>query len=105
MVAEPSDVETVTEVATSTGWESETVKVIGPAFSAPEAAATLKTALSSLVIVPVAVPLVPLIVTLRPLALRPPSVTLNVSSASTLVSAVGLTVKVCEVSPAAKVSV
>ena len=62
----------------------------------------LNSAASSLVIVPMAV-LAPEIVTLeRPPLTKPPNVTVNVSSASTLLSAVVVIVIVREICPAKK---
>ena len=93
MVAVTFAVVTVTDVATSTAFDSVIVKVT-PFPSIAETFAMLNTALSLLVIVPVAEPAVPEIVTLRPPSIRPASVAVNVSSTSTVVSAVVLTVMV-----------
>ena len=98
-MAVPSDVVNVTEVVTSTGFESVIVKIT-PLPSNAEEFAMLKTAASLLVIVPVAV-LAPEIVTLSPPSFNPPSVAVKVSLASTLLSAVVLIVIVREVCPAA----
>ena len=92
MVAVPSLVETLTVVAWSTGLERSTVKVIGPPSSAPAASARIEnTAESSFWIVPVAG--LPGVLKLRsrlplPAGRRCSSVTVRVSSASTLLSAV-----------------
>ena len=93
----------LTDVATSTACDKVIVNV-KPLPSVAEAFSMLKTALSLLVIVPVAVPFAPEIVTLRPPALSPPSVAVKVSLSSTFASDVVLTVTVCIVVPAANVT-
>ena len=73
--------------------------------SVAEAAPTLNCALSLFRMVPVAEPLVPEIVTLRPPLTNPPNAAVNISSASTVLSAAVVTLTVCVVAPAAKVTV
>ena len=98
-VAEPFAVVNVTEVLTSTACESVIVNVI-PFPSMADAFAMLKTALSSLVMVPVAEALVPEIEIARPPLTNPPSVAVRVSFASIFESEFVLTEMVFVTSPA-----
>ena len=94
----------MTEVGTSTGFDSVIVNAT-PFPSVVAAFAILNVALSLSMIVPVAEPLALEIVRLRPALLSPPNVAVNVSVPSTRESVVVLTVTVCEVTPAANVTV
>ena len=95
---------TVTEVVTSTGADKVIVKLT-PLPSVAEALAMLKNALSLSAIVPVPVPLTPEIATFLPAAFRPPSERVKDSVPSTWASFVVLTEIVCDVTPAANVTV